>query len=152
MRAIFIAAALLALAAPATAQDYNASAFYGDVRLSPGFTPDPHLMALQAGGSIDASTRESGCTGYISEAPDVRLYWEGQGTLPLRISAISNADVTLVVNGPNGDWYCDDDSGEDANPSVPLKATAGRYEIWVGTYSSGSIKSAVVSISEVQSF
>jgi hypothetical protein len=68
------------------------------------------------------------------------------------ISVLSRSDTTLVVNGPNGEWYCDDDSGEDTNPLVTLGSNAGRYEIWVGTYSSGDPQPAVLSISEVASF
>lgn len=149
-----LAAAGLALmaAAPAAAQDMNGSTNYGEVRLSPGFTPDPHLISLRAGGSIDASSRFNTCRGFITQQPDVRLYWDGKGTMNLRISAISNADTTIVVNGPNGEWYCDDDSGDDSNPLVTLSPVAGRYEIWVGTYSSGDTKPAVISISEITSF
>lgn len=145
-------AVILACAAPAAAQDYNAATNYGEVTLRPGFTPDPHMVALRAGGSIDASTRFGSCSGYITQQPDYRLYWNGDGNLNLTISAISNADVTLVVNGPNGEWYCDDDSGEDLNPLLALKPTAGRYEIWIGTYSAGQPKNAVLSISELRGF
>lgn len=139
-------------AAPAVAQDINSAAHYGDVRLRAGFTPDPHLTALRAGGSIDAQSRFGSCRGYISGSPDVRLWWDGGGSLDLKISAVSNADVTLVINGPNGEWYCDDDSGEGTNPSVTLKPAAGRYEIWVGVYSSGAMQPAALAISEVFSF
>lgn len=154
MKTAFLALglALAAVAAPAAAQDYNSTTNYGEVRLSPGFTPDPHLIGLRAGGSIDASTRFNTCRGFITQQPDVRLYWDGKGTMNLRISAISNADTTIVVNGPNGEWYCDDDAGDDSNPLVTLSPVPGRYEIWVGTYSSGQTKPAVISISEVTSF
>ena len=146
------ALALAAVAAPAAAQDYNADTNYGDVRLSAGFTPDPYLAVLRAGGDYAASNLSSECRGYITRQPDIRLYWDGKGSLPLKFSAISNADTTLIVNGPRGDWYCDDDSGDDSNPSIQLNAETGRYEIWVGTYSSGESKQAVVSISELNSF
>src|SRR5690606_41682480 len=49
---------------------------------------------------------------------DVRLHWSGGGNLPLIFSVSSSRDTTLVVNGPNGRWYCDDDSGEGTNPSL----------------------------------
>lgn len=67
-------------------------------------------------------------------------------------SALSNADTTLVVKGPDGTWYCDDDDGEDSNPSVELTPDVGRYEIWIGTCSEGEIKKAVPGISEATSF
>lgn len=148
------AAASVLIAGSASAQNVDADPNYGELNLSAGFTPDPAMLSLLAGGDIDAGDQFDGCTGYISTTPDMRLFWDGsaKGGLNLKISAISNADTTLVVNGPDGRWYCDDDSGEDSNPLVELSPRAGRYEIWVGTYSRGDIKKAVLSISEVSSF
>lgn len=154
MRLTAIAVCLLAFAAPAAAQDYDATPNYGEISLQAGFTPDPGLIVVQAGGSLSASDHFDSCQGYISDAPDVRLHWSGsgKGSSPLKISAVSNADTTLVINGPNGEWYCNDDDGEDSNPSLTLTPTNGRYEIWIGTYTSGETKNAVLSISEVTSF
>jgi hypothetical protein len=157
MRNYLIAAAAMAglcWAGSASAQNYDADPNYGEVTLSAGFTPDPSLTSLLAGGSVDAAGKNSSCSGFISDAPDLRLFWDGsgKGAPNLKISAMSNADTTLVVNGPDGRWYCDDDSGEDFNPMVELTPRAGRYEIWVGTYSEGETKRAVLSISEVSSF
>lgn len=143
-----------AVAAPAFAQDFDADTTYGNLDLRAGFTPDPALVSLQAGGSIDASTRFDSCQGFIASAPDVRLNWSGstKGGSPIKISVVSNADTTLVVNAPDGSWHCDDDSGEDSNPSLTLTPQNGRYEIWVGTYTSGETKNSVLSVSEVTSF
>ena len=152
MRYLLTAVCALALAGPVAAQDFNASPNYGDINLAPGFQPDPHLVSLRAGGSISAANAGSGCSGYITNAPDFRFYWSGKGSLNIMISVLSRSDTTLVVNGPNGEWYCDDDSGEDTNPLVTLGSNAGRYEIWVGTYGSGDPQPAVLSISEVASF
>ena len=153
MRLLIAATACaLAFTGAAAAQDYNAEPNYGDITLTPGFTPDPHLVSLRAGGNISATGAGSGCSGYITRAPDFRLNWSGKGSLNLKISVLSKADTTLVVNGPNGEWYCDDDTGEDNNPLVTLGSQAGRYEIWVGTYSSGDPQPAVLSISELNSF
>lgn len=152
------APALVALtlsAGPVAAQDFEANPLSGTIRLAPGFTPDPNLTSLMAGGSIDASSKFDACQGFISNAPDVRLFWDGTGksSMNIKISVLSNSDTTLVVNGPDGRWYCDDDSGEDGNnPLVELVPAAGRYEIWVGTYSQGDLERAVLSISEVMSF
>ncbi len=149
-----VAGAALLGANAASAQDIDSSTNYGELNLSAGFTPDPALLSLLAGGSIDADDRFDGCTGYITESPDVRLFWSGssKGAPNIKISALSNADTTIIVNGPDGRWYCDDDSGEDSNPVVELSPMNGRYEIWVGTYSEGETKRAVLSISEVTSF
>lgn len=148
------ATAFLAMGGAAAAQDFDADPHYGELNLSAGFTPDPSMMSILAGGRVDAGSRFSECSGFISDSPDVRLFWTGNPkTGPnLKISVISNADTTLVINGPDGRWHCDDDSGEDANPLVELQPQSGRYEIWVGTYSEGENKRAVLSISEVSSF
>lgn len=152
MKYLLTAVCALALAGPVAAQDFNADPNYGDITLEPGFQPDPHLVSLRAGGSISATNAGNGCSGYITNAPDFRFYWSGKGSLNIKISVLSRADTTLVVNGPNGEWYCDDDAGEDVNPLVTLGSNAGRYEIWVGTYASGDPQPAVLSISEVASF
>lgn len=157
MRNLILSTAALAfvlIAGSASAQNVDADPNYGELNLSAGFTPDPALLSLLAGGDVDAADQFEGCTGFISTTPDVRLFWDGsaKGGLNLKISALSNADTTLVVNGPDGRWYCDDDGGEDSNPLVELSPRTGRYEIWVGTYAQGEVKRAVLSISEVSSF
>jgi len=133
------------------AQDTSADPNYGTLRLSAGFQPDPKVVSLTAGGGISASSASSSCSGYIANAPDVRLYYTS-GAYPLIISVDSAADTTLVVNAPNGSWYCDDDSGNGSNPSLRFGSPqSGRYEIWVGTYSNSGYASANLSISEISS-
>ena len=151
---LLIAAALCgAAAAPAAAQDVNAAPNYGTINLATGFTPDPQVVAVRSGGNIDAESISSDCRGYISNAPDVRLVFSAGSSLPLVISANSNADTTLVVNAPDGSWYCDDDGGnEGLNPSVRFNnPMSGRYEIWVGTYGNSSLQPAELHISELYS-
>ena len=132
------------------AQDIGAAPTYGTLTLSAGFQPDPTVVSLSSGGSINAGAISS-CRGYIANAPDVRLNYTS-GFLPLIVSVDSASDTTLVVNAPNGAWYCDDDSGDGSNPSITFSSPlSGRYEIWVGTYSSASYASASLSISELYS-
>lgn len=152
MKYLLTAVCALALAGPVAAQDVNATPNYGDITLAPGFMPDPHMVSLRAGGDISLNEIGSGCSGFITYAPDFRFNWNGNGSLNINISVLSKADTTLLVNGPNGEWYCDDDSGEDNNPLITLGSVSGRYEIWVGTYSSGDSQSAVLSISELSNF
>lgn len=143
------AVAASAFAVAAEAQNFGLNPNYGSVSLSGGFTPDPYVVNLQAGGSVSASN--VGCSGYISNAPDFRLYFS-PGSLPLIISANSGSDTTLVINTPNGGWVCDDDGGNGLNPSVRFNnPQGGQYDIWVGTYSSGSLAGAQLHISEVSS-
>jgi len=150
---IFAAAAALAAvttAGVAAAQNYGLQPAYGTVNLSAGFTPDPVNVNVLSGGRIDASTRFNGCRGFIADAPDVRLNYRA-GSLPLIISVNSQADTTLVVNGPDGSWYCDDDGGNTGlNPSLRFGTPqSGQYDIWIGTYGNASNQQATLSISEL---
>ncbi len=148
-----VAAAAVAAAYPATAQDYNLRPNYTTLTLRAGFRPDPHTVQLQSGGNIDSAGAISrSCRGFISNAPDVRLVYSA-GSLPLIISVASDADTTLVVNAPDGRWYCDDDSGVSGlNPMVRFNnPLSGRYEIWVGTYGSGRLNTATLAVSELTS-
>jgi hypothetical protein len=152
-----ILAATAALAAVtsagiATAQNYGLAPTYGTAQLNSGFTPDPYVVNVQSGGSINAQTLSSSCRGFIANAPDVRLNYRS-GSLPLIISANSSADTTLVVNGPDGSWYCDDDGGNNGlNPAIRFNSPqSGQYDIWIGTYGNASLQPAQLHISELYS-
>jgi len=139
-------------AAPAAAQDYNADPNFGTLNLTSGFQPDPQVVAVRSGGEINANTIAAACSGFISNAPDVRVNYTA-GSLPLIISVAADADTTLVVNGPDGSYYCDDDGGVNGlNPMVRFNAPAsGQYDIWIGTYGNSSLQPARLHISELSS-
>jgi len=151
-RVLAVSAALLCAAAPAAlAQNMDLNANYGNLSLNTGFQPDPVLVNVTAGGNIDVSSNVDGCTGHISAAPDVQLTFSA-GSLPLAISVSSNTDTTLVINTPDGQWFCDDDSGGGVNPSLVFRpAGSGVYDIWVGTYGT-SAAAAQLSISELSTY
>ena len=131
-------------------QDYTEPPAFGSVTLQAGFSPDPHVRQLTAGGSIRAETRFSECRGSIANAPDYSLYYTA-GSLPLIFTVDADHDTTLVVNGPDARWYCDDDGAQSPlNPMVRFNnPQSGRYDIWVGTYSSGAGVPATLFISEL---
>lgn len=142
--------AVALLAGTAAAQDTSAPASYGSVSLSSGFTPDPYNVTLTSGGQIRASNISSSCRGWIANAPDFSVYYEAGNMFDLTIGSVASSDTTLVVNGPYGNWYCDDDSGEGLNPSLTFSnPQSGRYDIWVGSYSEGDYAQATLSISEL---
>jgi hypothetical protein len=151
---IMAAAAVLITAASSTAmaQDYNANPTYGTLNLNTGFQPDPTYVSVQSGGSINAQTLSSSCQGFIANAPDVRLNFHG-GSLPLILSVNSAADTTLVVNAPDGSWYCDDDGGVNGlNPALRFDSPqTGQYDVWIGTYGNASLQDATLSVSELSS-
>ncbi len=148
-----VALAAVATASIASAQDFNAAPNYGTLNLNYGFTPDPQVINLQSGGNIDAQQLSSSCRGFITNAPDVRLNYNAGGGYPLILSVASGADTTLVVNAPDGTWYCDDDAGVNGlNPMVRFnRPMSGRYEIWVGTYGGARLENAQLHISELYS-
>ncbi len=131
------------------AQDVSADPTYETVRLNGGFTPDPYTIPIMSGGQTNARDLGGECRGYIATRPDARLYFT-PGSLPLYISATSDADTTLVINGPDGRWYCDDDSGDGLNPAWGFEnPQSGQYDIWVGTYGAAENHSAEIQISEL---
>jgi hypothetical protein len=146
----FVIGALAAtvLAAPVVAQNFNLPPAFGTLNLRANFAPDPTVVNLQAGGPVSAGRLGPECAGSIAEAPDVRLNYQAGG-LPLYISATSRADVTLVINLPDGRWICNDDF-RGTDPGVILRSPAsGQYDIWVGTFESGSTPPAQLRISEI---
>jgi hypothetical protein len=154
MKSVHVALFVAAFAAlPASAQpNYTLPPAYGTLNLQAGFPNDPRVVALQSGGSNNAENVANGCRGFIADAPDVRVNYQS-GSLPLIISVASNADTTLVVNAPDGRWYCDDDSGVNGlNPMVRFNSPqSGQYDIWVGTYGNASLQPAQLNISELYS-
>jgi hypothetical protein len=135
------------------AQDFTLQPTYGQTSLRAGFTPDPFVVQLQSGGAINASqTIGQGCRGYVAEAPDYSIQYTAGSSLPLRIGVSADRDTTLVINGPDGSWHCDDDGGEGLNPLVQFSSPAsGRYDIWVGTWGGASNHSANLFITELSS-
>jgi hypothetical protein len=111
---------------------------FGSVTLQAGFV---HTVSVQSGGSIDAVVVGSNCRGYVATAPDFVVDFRTfAGILPLLVSVNSGSDTTLVVSDPNGNWFCDDDSGPGLNPRLQINAPVnGRYAIWVGTYGGAGV-------------
>lgn len=146
------AAAALLMATPAHAQRVNtgATGTFGQVQLRAGFMPDPHAVTVSAGGGIEAVSVDDDCfAGYIAQRPTFTLRYTS-GDFPLYISATSDADTTLAVRAPNGEWLCNDDSNS-LNPSVAWEnPRSGRYQIWVGRFGAqNETAPAVLHISEI---
>ncbi|HYC99068.1 peptidase S1 [Brevundimonas sp.] len=148
-RLISALALTAALAAPglAVAQNAGLTANFGEIRLNVGFTPDPHRVNLTAGGSIDAykdTNLPAACVGDISDAPDYEVTYSA-GSLPLVFRTRSSTDTTLIINGPDGRWYCDDDSWGDGDAEVRFnQPSSGTYDIWIGTFSGGTAAAALL--------
>ncbi|MEZ5670162.1 MAG: hypothetical protein R3F55_22575 [Alphaproteobacteria bacterium] len=114
--------------------DVSMEPTFGSVSLAAGFEPDPHEVMLAAGGPLDTGAALLDCVaGMIAEAPDYRLQYTA-GQYRLTFSVHSDADTTLVVNDPQGNWVCNDDAN-GVDPQLQFDPPAsGQYDIWVGAW------------------
>lgn len=133
--------------------DWSAESYYGSAELSAGFVPDPHRVDVMAGGSVDINRSAYGdeCRGYASSAPDLNLHWSGGGSrLQVYFVAEDNADATLIINTPDGQWLCNDDAAGTLNPGITISnPSSGRYDIWTGAYSQGEFINGELFITEL---
>jgi hypothetical protein len=126
--------------------DWSLDSSYGSLNLSAGFSPDPNLTSVLAGGSVDLDSL--GYWGSVAEAPDMDLYYDA-GSYNLYIYVTEqNADTVLLVNAPDGEWHYSDDT-IGTRPGIRFTDPAsGMYNIWVGTYGDDMV-SAEIAISEI---
>jgi len=123
--------------------NFNLNPNFGSVNLVAGFSPDPYTIALASGGPIDVATQNlpGECTGYVTEAPDFRV---------LRFFVQASDDTTLIINDPNGTWFCADDFNGTIDPLIDItNPVAGQYDIWVGTFASNANVEATLYITEM---
>jgi hypothetical protein len=121
--------------------DFTLAPTFGEVELSPGFTPDPFTVDLLSGGVVDVEALDLGvdCVGYAASAPDFNLYLsDDSGNLRIFFVADGGEDATLIINDPYVDWVCNDDApGDTLDPMIEFEdASSGWYAIWIGSYSS----------------
>jgi hypothetical protein len=135
----------------ALSQNFSLNALNGSTTLSGGFTPDPTVIGLTAGGREYASNADSSCTGWISDAPSYSLNFE-PGSLGLGFYTSAGFDTTILINDPSGNWFCNDDHGNLENLNAGYyfdNPQSGRYDIWIGVYAEGNISNNVfLAISE----
>ena len=109
-------------------------------RLEAGFSDDPRVVSVRAGGDRQAGILAPGCAGFVADSPTYTLEYSTNRGYPLRFFVESGVDTTLAVSTPGGDWMCNDDYAEVSGvaPGVTVAdAESGRYDVWVGVYDSG---------------
>lgn len=118
---------------------------FGMFQLAPVDT-DPIVVELQAGGPVDAASRNVNCQGFVADVPDVTLNFSGGD---LDIDVRSDEDTTLVVVAPNGDAFCNDDSSDvDLNPGLTIfSGDPGEYAIFVGSFEEGAFPESTLTMS-----
>jgi hypothetical protein len=118
--------------------DWTLDPGFGTVDLASGFAPDPQTVFVDAGGPISGGETLGGlnpaCIGMVTAAPTARINYAAE-SWPLIFSVASESDTTLIISDPDGNWVCDDDTGEGLNPSIRFDApVAGQYDVWVGAF------------------
>lgn len=145
MKTLFIAAIALAAASPALAQDASLAPVFGQTALNAGFDDgDPFQRRFRGGGPNDASRLPGSCTGNVGTAPDFRVTYTA-GSSPLIFRSVSLADTTLVINGPDGRWYCDDDGFGDLDAQYRFdRPQSGVYDVWIGVVNGREVDATFV--------
>ena len=133
-------------AIPAQAQgglDATQPPSFGVVDIESGFMPDPHEAAVIGGGPIDVNAElgevcQGAANGFAASAPDYRLNYTA-GEYLLRLFFVGDADSAMVINGPDGMWYCHEDGGwlRLEAPSITI-GTSGRIDAEGRGYGGGA--------------
>lgn len=130
----------------------GSSAFAGHptTNLSPGSLPNWHEFSGWGGGEHDSSqhgaTETGPCRGWVSGEPNHVFTFTGEfSQLIMRVS--SNADTTLLVEGPRGTLCNDDSFGLD--PSIGGTWPAGTYTVYVGSFDYGATPQYTLSLLEL---
>jgi hypothetical protein len=111
--------------------------------------PDPATASLTGGGTVNVSYLGSACHGFTTSAPTFSVNYTSGAFSTLRFYFIGGGDTTMVINGPNGSYFCIDDSFGTLNPNLDFNTPAsGRYDIWIGTFNAGGNISGTLSITE----
>lgn len=103
--------------------------------LDAGYTLDPILVSVQAGGPFSAAGLGPGCSGYVAGAPTASVEWSGVADF-IEFFFISDDDPTLAIQTPTGQIFCNDDPNDVLlDPVIQIDAPPpGLYHIWVGSY------------------
>lgn len=108
---------------------------------------DAATVSVTAGGDVDLSTLglRPSCTGLVARAPDAVLD-VAAGTPGLDLLLHANADTTLAVRDPAGNWHCADDiPGGSFHPRIEIQTPAtGAWAVWAGSLATGEVAGTLV--------
>lgn len=143
-----LAAAITAGTFASACPDWQAEPHFGAIELAAGFEPDPYDLNVTAGGThLLENCGFNDATGFVTTRPDFDLYWSGTSS-QLTIAVESKADAILLINGPDGSWYYDDDYRGTFPAITILNPMEGLYDIWIGSYDGSRRNPAVLIFTE----
>ncbi len=113
-------------------------------------SPDPYVVDnITAGGDVDIGALNgvglrvpggADCIGYFPAAPSF-VFALPMGLPYLRLFFIGepDSDPVMIVQIPNGLWYCGDDSFGTLDPTVTIigNTASGVVRVWVGSFRAG---------------
>jgi hypothetical protein len=96
---------------------------------------DPRVILDVRSSVTDVVALGAGCAGFVDlTAPDIVVNI-GSALAQMMIYMASDVDGTLVVVGPDGTLFCNDDF-EELNPGIVIQSPVpGAYRVYAGTYS-----------------
>lgn len=107
----------------------------------PGFAPPMLRASGAAGGPVDGHSGPMSCTGTYPARPQ-HVLKVGRRVPMLRVVADGiDRDLTLALRTPDGQWHCNDDSGDPnygLNPAVEITNAQGEIDVYVGVFSDSS--------------
>jgi hypothetical protein len=111
--------------------DEAAAALRGERRVTPSAErPSAEVYAWATGHWAAHRRFDAHCLGFISARPQVELVIVEAGEYA--ITAESEGDTTLVLDGPSGTFCSDDWAGH--NPGIFTRLDPGSYRIWLGRF------------------
>lgn len=131
--------------------NYNQRAAFGEIFLPGNFAPDPYVRNVTAGGGYYLPNCGFNYNGWVAAAPDFEFTYQGGYNFPLTIGINSNYDTVILINGPDGQWYFNDDAGGAWGLGAAITfpgAIPGVYDIWIGAYQRASGLPAQLIITE----
>ncbi len=110
----------------------------------------PLTQEVKSAGTIAAFDIDLGaaqCSGYIGDTPDF-VFDVNSAVDQMTVWFASKSDAALLVVGPQGAAYCNDDSGADnVNPSLTLsKPAQGRYGVFIGRLNQDAPVEGVITV------
>jgi uncharacterized protein YraI len=134
---------------PQATLNFSLPAVFGSTALTSGFVPDPFTISLTAGGPANVAYLGGGCSGFTTSAPSFSVNYTAGAFPLLRFYFVGAGDTTMIINSPSGAYTCVDDSFGTLNPTIDFNSPAtGRYDVWIGTFSSGGSVGGTLFVTE----
>jgi len=143
IRSIFSLTALclgLLASTSVTAKDYE------NFEIGPGF--GSRMGTGLTGGSVDASTLDRQCVGYIDDTPDHIIEVTSEVVITFTVSSDTDSVLAVKRRGSQYKAVCIDDSAKGGDEEVTGTFPAGTYEIYVGNFEEDDADRYILHINE----